>query len=428
MAKHAIRYLSGYIATVLLCMLLLCAAAFAPQGSIDKNVKESAEMMVQEGVYPYLLDKTYGSRLDNWTDAIILMETKSMTAEKLDTVLTNPRYVYDDKNPVESLYDYVHDEDPVPHMYYTRYWMGFRAILRWGMTFLNYYQIRRYLAFLFFALLAAVICSVSRSLGSRAAMTFAVSILLVRPYVVCSSLQFSCCFLIAFIAMLLVPWIHRHPKLEGLFFMELGMLTMFFDFYTTPIITFGLPMVYLYMLRAAGGEANSVGRIAKNAAVWLLSYGAMWVTKLVLTEVLTAEDAYQMALLSVFIWFGKDGYALENGSYNPADTFQALMQSVTSDEEGAVIMMAALVVLSVLLVAAVICRKLSFRSLGKNWGLLLIAVLPVIWFTVTAEPARVHFWFQHRSVALIYWALGGYICLALKNRKSPGQNPAGLKK
>ena len=417
MAKRVIRYFSVFLATVLLCMLLLCAAAFAPQDSIDENVKESAKIMVEEGVYPYLLDKTYGSRLDNWTDALILMETKAMTSEKLETVLTNPRYVYDGKNPVESLYDYVHDEDPVPHMHYTRYWMGFRAILRWVMTFLNYYQIRRYLAFVFFALFAAVICSLFRSLGSQAAMTFALSILLIRPYVVCSSLQFSCCFLIAFIAMLMVPWIHRHPKLEGLFFMELGMLTMFFDFYTTPIITFGLPMVYLYMLRTDGGASNSVGLILKNAGIWLLSYGAMWITKLVLTEVLTAEDAYQMAMLSVFIWFGKEGYATEDGAYNPMDTFRALMKSITSDEEGAAIMMAALAVLAVLLIAGILCRKISIRPLGKNWGLLVIAVLPVIWFAVTAEPARVHFWFQHRSVALLYWALGGYFSMALRNRK-----------
>lgn len=417
MAKRAIRYLSAFLATVLLCMLLLGAAAFAPQESIDENVTESAKMMVEEGVYPYLLDKTYGSRLDNWTDALILMETKAMTAEHLERVLTNPRYVYDGKNPVESLYDYVHDENPVPHMHYTRYWMGFRAILRWVMTFLNYYQIRRYMAFVFFALFVAVICSLFSSLGRRAAMTFAISILLIRPYVVCSSLQFSCCFLIAFLAMLAVPWIHRHPKLEGLFFMELGMITMFFDFYTTPIITFGLPMVYLYMLRADQGASNSVAVILKNAGIWLLSYGTMWITKLILTEVLTTENAFEMAMTSVFIWFGKDGYALENGVYNPVDTFRALMEVITSDEEGAVIMMAALAVLAVLLISGILFRKVSFRALGKNWGLLVIGILPVIWFAVTAEPARVHFWFQYRSVALIYWALGGYFCLALKNRK-----------
>ena len=44
--------------------------------------------------------------------------------------------------------------------------------------------------------------------------------------------------------MLLIPWLHRHGKWEGLFFMEVGMLTMYFDFYTVPLVTLGFPLLY----------------------------------------------------------------------------------------------------------------------------------------------------------------------------------------
>lgn len=391
-------------------MTMLVAAAFAPQDAVDKNVAASAKALLEQPLYPRVVDETYGSRLDNFTDAQILMQSKSMTSQQLDSVLTNPRFVYDGKNPVESLYDYVNDDDPEPSMYYTRYWMGFRAIVRWLLTFLNHYQIKRYLIFALFALFALAMCSVAKNLGTKQAMAFALSVLLIRPYVVGQSLQFSTCFLLAFVGMALTPLILRNPKYEGLFFMELGMLTMFFDFYTTPVITFALPMIYLYLLRMRGGTENSLKRIAKNALVWFLAYLAMWITKMALTEIFTSAQGWYSGFLSVCIWFGIGEHRTETGLYSPREAFVKLLQCVTSDSDGALIMQVGIAAIAVWLVACLIRRKISVKKCRQGMGLLLIGLLPLVWFTVTAEPTRIHFWFQYRSLVVTYWAIGAYLC------------------
>lgn len=423
--KKLKRYVCVFLTTLLLCIAVLYAAAYLPQKSIDRNVKKSAEIMVKEGLYPTYFDYSYGTRLDNWTDAIMLMESKAMSKDYLDAVWTNPRFTFHGSEPVDALHRYVNMDSSEYDQYdkagvfyfYSRYWMGFRATLRLLLSFFDYYQLKRYLAFTFFALFAALISSISRRTKGMIGFLFAVSILLVRPYIICASLQFSCCFLIAFLGMLLVPWVDRKPEREGLFFMEIGMLTMFFDFYTTPILTFGLPMGYLMVLRAMRRENLSLRNLFQNFAIWLTSYGLMWISKLALTSLLTPIKEIERGLSSFLSWIGVGGYHNKGGIYDLSETFIRLWKVLTAaDKQGRWMTCASLAILMILLIGAVLCKKVDWQRSGQNLALLILALFPIAWFVITSEPVRVHFWFQYRTVALTYWALGAYGYFAFKHK------------
>lgn len=335
--KHFRRYSAAFCLTLALAVLALVLSALLPQGPIDRHVADSAYEFSEEPSYPRILDKTYGSRLDYWTDAIMLMQSKAMSAQQLERVLTNPMFSYGGQYPQEDLLEYVRDDNPTPTSYYTRYWMGYRALLRPALVFLDYLQIKRYVAFALFALFAALIVSITQRCGRKVAMAFAVSVILIRPYVVCDCLQFSCCFLIAFAAMLLVPWLSRNPAYEGVFFLVVGMITMYFDFYTTPIVTFGLPMVYLYLLRTSQGAEMSCRHVARGFLIWFAGYGLMWGAKLLLTSLLTAEDGVANGLNAFYTWMGVAGHTREGATYNPLLALAAVAVPVLSDLEGALV-------------------------------------------------------------------------------------------
>ena len=76
-------------------------------------------------------------------------------------------------------------------------------------------------------------------------------------------------------------------------FMILGMTTMFFDFYTAPLITLGLPLLGWLICDNYSAHPAPVKKQAlwslKALAVWFGSYVSMWLTKLVLTEVFTGS-------------------------------------------------------------------------------------------------------------------------------------------
>lgn len=422
MKKTLIRHIGAFLLSVLLAVAFLLLGACLPQTPIDANIRDSAAGMIEEGCYPLMADHAFAATLDYTTDALILSESKAMTIGHRDRIFTNPLFQYDygEGTAVDHLYQYSLDTDPEPTSFYVQYWMGFRPVIRLLLCFLDYYQILRYVAVAFFVLFAAVICSISNKLETKTAFLFALSIILVRPHVIAVSLQFSCCFLIAFSAMLLVPKIRRHPAWISVFFMELGLLTQYFDFYTTPVLTFGLPMIYLYLLQSRDQEQGSLKAIGCNAACWCAGYGFMWLAKLVLTSALTEADGLGRGLAS---FSGRVGIEKVSGMeeyYSPIAALRSVAASLYSDREGKMILFAAVCILFLWVFICLLRKKVRIRDLTQHSSLLLLAALPVIWFMAAAQPTANHHWFQYRGIAVSFWA--GMLYLQYLLKPDPEQN------
>ena len=418
MKNTVFRQSAAFLLSVLFAVVFLLAGACLPQQPIDANVLASAEAMLPDGDYPRIADKSYASMLDVTTDALILAESKATTISQWDTIFTNPLYEQGEGGTVEQLYRYASGENTEVSRYYVQYWMGFRPVMRLLLTFLDYYQIIRYVAFAFFVLLAAVMCSVAKHTDTKTAFLFAMSIILVRPHIIAVSLQFSCCFFIAFLAMLLVPRLHRKPQWEGVFFLLLGIATMYFDFYTTPIITFGFPMIYLYAIRAAEGRAVPLKRIGWNALSWSVGYGGMWLSKLLLTSLLTAADGIGTGMTSFMGRIGITKTPGLEGYYNPIVALSTVAKSLYSDQKGKLILAAACAALLVFLAVRFLRCRCSFRQLFSHTALLVIAALPLIWFMVAAQPTGNHHWFQYRGIAVTFWAGFTYLLYLLQPKET----------
>ena len=417
--KHSIlQHSLCFLLSVLLAVVFLLLGACLPQAPIDKNIRESAEQMLPDGDYPRMADKSFASMLDVVTDTLILAESKATTIGSWQTIFTNPQYQYpaEDGSAVYDLYQYSLDEDPEPSKFYVQYWMGFRPVMRLLLNFFDYYQILRYTAVAFFVLWVAVLCSIAGRAGTKAAFLFGLSIVCIRPHVVAVSLQFSCCFFIAFLAMLTVPWIHDHRKWESLFFLELGILTQYFDFYTTPILTFALPMTYLWLLRQRSREMNSGKILGLNALNWAAGYGLMWLAKLVLTTAFTDVNALAQGFSS---FSGRIGIEKKSGMesmYNPIAALRGVFVSLYSDPAGKMVLLLTVVIAFALLLIRFLRDKHQPKELLNNWQLIVIASLPVIWFMAAAQPTANHHWFQYRGITASFWAGFLYLQLLLQRK------------
>lgn len=414
------KYALVFSVSVVLALALLILAAFAPQGRILENLWESVDYLRMEGVYPHMADYSDASRLDNFTDILMLLETAATNDGYLGSVLTNPVYVYDHAGAdlVELLECYLNQ---MPHDsvgYYVRYWMGFRVLLRFALTFFSYFQIRRYLAVIFFSLFAAVICSIAKHVDGKLAFAFALSVILVRPYVMVNSMQYSCCFLIMFLAMLLVPRIFRNARWEGVFFMEIGVLTMYFDFYTAPLITVGFPLVYLCALQLRDGKAMSMRQIGKDLVLWMTGYVLMWLAKLTLTSMLTSVNALANGLGALM---GRIGVTKTSGLeefYSLSRAAECLRDAIFCDREGMFVFLAMLAVLVMAVVCTAVRKKVAGRDAMNLWPFLVLAVLPFIWFLATIQPLAMHHYFQYRIIALTYWGAGTFVYFLLWEKQN----------
>lgn len=418
MNKYTNIYIFTFLLTVLLAVAFLAIGACLPQRYVLNNVKESAAMLGAEGDYPKIADRTDASILDNYTDSLILIHSCETNSSDFSTILTNPSFKLGGQR-VDDLSQYLVDDTPDINRYYVRYWMGFRTPMRLLLCVFNYLQIRRYLTFTLYTLFAMVICSIAKWAGEKPAFLFALSMIMVRLHIVSQSLQYSTCFLLAFLAMLLVPVLYQHKKYETVFFMELGMLTMYFDFYTTPILTFGLPMIYICAICVNHGHEIKAKRILKNAVGWLTGYVLMWVAKLVLTTLLTDVNAIENGFTS---FAGRIGIIKVSGledRYNPLLALKGIVDMLTAypENSGKKVAAVALCVFSLGVLGKFLWNRQPLHTLYRHAAILLIAVFPVIWYAVAAQPTVIHSFFQYRGIAVSLWAVMMYILLTLQKEK-----------
>lgn len=423
-SKIGIReYIAAFCVTVFLAVLMLAVVAFLPQTVISNHVVDSLWTIERDAKNEYLFDNSEASKLDVNTDFMILRTSLGTNDRYLGSILTNPVYEYEGlsglEGDVEKIAKLAYDEPADEVWCYARYWMGFRVIMRIALTFFNYAQIKRYTAFLFLILLAAVICSVSKHANSKVAFLFALSIILVRPHVMATSMQLTSCFFIAFAAMLLIPWLHRHGMWEGIFFMELGMITMYFDFYTVPLVTLGLPLIYLCVLKQEEGKSLTWKNLLRNMAVWFMGYGFMWIAKLTLTTVLTSENALSQGFRSFFSRVGIQKDPELTKFYSLKAAFEGVQKAIFSDETGMIVyLLAAGVILAVVLYKA-LRGRITLRNFRSAAPFLLFAGIPLVWFVITKQPVAIHSYFQYRTIVLTHWAAGVflYYLLPAKNRE-----------
>lgn len=181
-----------FCGTVILALALLVVSAFFPQTLITRHVLDSWEAVSLDNRHPTVADYSPASRLDTGTDAMMLRASMSTRDDYLGSVLTNPIYTYGENgNDWDSIPDTVAQQAMgMPHsgvFYYSRYWMGFRVLLRFALTFLTYGQIKRYLAFAFLTLFVYTMIQIGKHGGSRLGFLFALSVILVRPHVMATS-------------------------------------------------------------------------------------------------------------------------------------------------------------------------------------------------------------------------------------------------
>ena len=141
----------------------------------------------------------------------------------------------------------------------------------------------------------------------------------------------------------------------------------------------------------------------------------MWLSKLVLTSLLTDLNAIQNGLGSLMMWLGADGYALSNGAYRPGLALKQVAGALLQDRDGVLFFLILAIAALGFMALKLLRGKASLGMLLRNWPLLLLASMPIIWFMVSAEPTTVHYWFQYRSVVLCFWALFGLAHLTIKD-------------
>lgn len=401
------KLLIVFFCCVVFSVLFLLLGSLLPQDAIDQNLTDSIWVFESESTYPFALFYEGSAKLDNVTDAIILQEASAMRSKDLKTIFTNPMYSVD--NPVVSFRGYIERrETGEPNELYVRYWQGFRTPVRFLLSFFDYRQIRKLLTFSVLFLMSAAALMISAKLDRRAGILFILSMLCVKPTVIGASLQYSSVFILTFISMLFVPKAVE-TKNERALFLITGAMTMFFDFYTAPLAALGYPLIFAMLLHIRNGDRKT-GWLT-NTVTWLLSYGGMWIMKLLLTTVFTGVNAFADAFSSFAQRTGIVKTEALLPYYNIGNALNAIWETIFSDRVTIFLYITCAIVFILIFIWAWKKKKLQKQATTRHLILLFPFCLLILWYCISAQPTAIHAYFQFRNCSMAFWGLLMYFSL-----------------
>ena len=385
----------------LIGLLLLWAVSFIPTSRIYDHALASAYQLKDEG-WPR-----------NWATFVGRTEfDRGLTPDSL-AVMTS--YTLDRQHPENLLLKRIYSDPQVLGAYnrlvetvegrvtmtesYSRYWMGFRVIIRPLLVFTAYLGMRIIATGLTSMLLILAAATTARRSSTWVAAALAASIGLIEPWAIAGTWCYSTCVILplALITLLNCAGLELGDGRTFRLFCLFGALTQFFDFYTYPLLVCGLPMLILVERSREEGKLKYAGRLFCG---WFLSWLTTWIINILTVSLFTEDNGIADALHSVAFRFGVGADRSEVTSYSVAEAFRSVW-----DYLGLPAPKPVLLCLLAVLLALYVFSRLRFGKNEKLAAYLAVCALPLLWIAATAQPIIIHTSMQYRNVCILYFAL-----------------------
>lgn len=375
----------------------------------------------KEGMSPGILyDGHPRSMLDNFSESRILLYSYYMdTGKDPKAILDNPGWIaseeaYSDETMLHDFYTAVKNK-AAPNTSYEHYCMGFRAIVRSLLAVMPYMDMRQCILWAFCLLLGAVLLRIYQSSQNFfLSLGFMFTVSQMNPTVISGCFQYATCFIIAFAGMLACFSRKKRRISTGMLFFLLGAVTQYLDYYTVPILTFGLPML-AFLIRSQSENdrtpllgGDGMRQILKLFVCWFSAYVLTWLTKLVLASLFTEANALLSAFERIQLWLiqpSSDGSILRT---IPLALFYCAINVVD------VVPLIAEAVFFIAYIVRIVRIRATKRVLFENAPYLLTAFLPLLWIVVSAKPSYEHMWFQYRGLCVTMYGLITFMVMTAK--------------
>ena len=404
--KKLLTLLIVLCGSIALGYFLLVLVYCIPTKKMEINLKESAAIFVEEGTYPQKINSYIDSRLDNWTDSLMLLTAVREDSEPAYiSAALNSRNLISDKNPCESLIQIYAEKntDNLKSVKYGRYWHGYLVLLKPLLLFFDYGEIRyinMFVQMLLFAFAAVLLSKKERGLYI---LPLALSWLFLNPLSTMLSIQFSIVTSIVFsqiiVMLIFEDKYYKKPFLVVMNFFVLGCIVNYFDLLTYPLVALGIPLAYWFNACELKKRSNIIsvfGNIAKYCVAWVCGYGGMWIGKWLLGSIVTGENILSDAMNQVAV-------RTDNTVAQEEFSFTELMGRLFYASNKLVICFAIFAI--VLLVIYGMFKKKIKISLNSFVVCSIIGAMPFVWYAVLGNHSWIHFWFAYRELAIFINAL-----------------------
>ena len=387
--------------------VLLSVSFILPDRPIVDHVKTSYESFVYENIAPQSFYGYSNSILDNYTDALMLSESVNYSNLPFyKASLSNDRFVLKKGDyPVENLVDYADSGQNLENTSYYRYWHGYLVILRPLLEIFNYIQIRYLLMFVFMLSVTYLLYLLVKNKLTLLIIPFLAFLFAMNPISVSRSLQYSSCFYLAIlpcIAMLqFKKYFKAHRASLVWLFLAIGALTSFFDLLTSPLITFGIPFSFSIIIFRKQHKIPIMSLISRGL-VWAIGYIGAWAGKWLIGSIVLHKNIFSDAITQLTF---RTSNTLKGANITYFDVLEHNFSSF-----GDIVAILLLILLLAYIIYLIKMRK-TYHMIPKKElianiiTLVVVALIPFIWYAVTTNHSYIHSWMTYRNLCLSIFAL-----------------------
>ncbi|MBS7007132.1 hypothetical protein [Anaerostipes sp.] len=367
-----------------------------PEDIMKKHIAGDIDQLVEEKEWPEYVQGYLCTRKDNFTDALMLnMATQQQDKQDLAikrAMRSNlPTYIPEYTQTV-SLKKQIENKEKGDHTLYYRYWHGYQIFLKLLLMVLTYSQIIHLNGVvLLFLFLLILIKMRKKGIEVKYIISFVFSILLLVPSVIVMNIQYTTMFYIQFISILALLKCEKR-NIFYIFFIT-GMATSFFDLLTTPILSLGIPLLFMGLINLELKGIKYLINIIQNTLLWAAGYGLTWMSKWLIASIILRENVFANAIEKIFLRTSSNITDGSNIAY--LDILQKL-SSVYGKKLGLIILLVMLALLLLGCISGLVKRNINIIPL------LLIAVMPFVWFYVLKNHSYIHLWFTFRNLEITY--------------------------
>lgn len=423
--KKIIKYVLVFLSLLLIFFSLLLVSSLFSSSMIEHNVIKSSITLSKEGnIYKFFP----WSRVvnNNYTDVLMINEAYSIDNKNPLYSCMAVRKNYKESVTKYSCSDITGDSislnsfryDPVGELSeflngnidtsitYARYWHGYLPILRVLLIFFDISEIRMILLIIFVILFVWLLKLIKDKIGLIEAIIFALSLMLYSYFLVSYSLEGAPIFLVMMISSIIL--LKRIDKIKNLylFVFIVSCITNFVDYLTVPLITLAIPLI-LYITYKQKKNSNLpckalIQIVIKSSLIWFIGYASTWFSKWLIYDILYGEEIIKSAITQVIYRTGA------TVTYKTESIFSVIgkfMLDVLIYCDSIIILVIFFLLLNIKKYKITVRTKKDYFN--KTAPILLIALIPIVWYLVLANHTVVHSRFTYRHMLIFF------ICIML---------------
>lgn len=406
MKKAIIKNLIILLLMPIAGLILLLLVHLLPTSKIMANVNSSAESIKAECEDELIIDDYHATLIGNFTDCLMLQfsvyDGQHSAFNQALNLYRNEVGNEEEWCPGLSLTDYLNGAPTNLEVSYPRYWHGYLVILKPLLLFTSLNSVRLLNAGLQMILLAASLILFSKKGHSKLAFSFAASLPFMFFFSSFASLSLSICMYIMLIEMLLIALFdEKLSKNEGYmtFFLLAGCSTAYFDFLTYPLVTLAFPLIAVLALKEEKTKKNYLS-ILKYSLTWGIGYVFMWASKWIIALIFTGKNTVSDAVNTIS---ARTSSATDTDRI--AGYLKVLKNNISPFANRAFALLTLLIIAIVIVLIIKNGLKKHFGGFAQRIPVLLIGLVPFVWWFVAANHSYEHAAFTCRNFAIFVFAI-----------------------